>query len=140
MHLEQSGGLGCRPTDGQHIEDFRALCLGELRPPPAMTVLRAGCFEAGPGAALLYHFALVFRERAGHLHHHPPGGHGRVNGFGKRAKPAAAVIHSGTTVAFWRSVPFVLRGLERRKTGWVRAEAAGDPGPWRQQAIPGRGQ
>jgi SRSO17 transposase len=21
---------------------------------------------------------------------------------------------------------------ERRKTGWMRAEAAGDPGPWRQ--------
>ena len=27
---------------------------------------------------------------------------------------------------------------ERRKTGWMRAEAAGDPGPWRQQAILGR--
>lgn len=31
-----------------------------------------------------------------------------------------------------------LRGDERRKTGWMRAAAAGDPGPWRQQAIPGR--
>jgi SRSO17 transposase len=29
-------------------------------------------------------------------------------------------------------------GGERRKTGWMRAEAAGDPGPWRQQAILGR--
>src|SRR5947208_2709987 len=29
-------------------------------------------------------------------------------------------------------------GDERRKTGWMRAEAAGDPGPWRQQAILGR--
>ena len=29
-----------------------------------------------------------------------------------------------------------LLGDERRKTGWMRAEAAGDPGPWRQQAIP----
>src|SRR4051794_4740138 len=29
-------------------------------------------------------------------------------------------------------------GAERRKTGWMRAEAAGDPGPWRQQAILGR--
>ena len=28
-----------------------------------------------------------------------------------------------------------LLGPERRKTGWMRAEAAGDPGPWRQQAI-----
>jgi SRSO17 transposase len=26
----------------------------------------------------------------------------------------------------------------QRKTGWMRAEAAGDPGPWRQQAILGR--
>ncbi len=32
-----------------------------------------------------------------------------------------------------------LLGEERRKTGWMRAEAAGDPGPWRQQAILGRG-
>src|SRR3954467_4688089 len=31
-----------------------------------------------------------------------------------------------------------LLGAERRKTGWMRAEAAGDPGPWRQQAIRGR--
>src|SRR5678809_1443450 len=30
-----------------------------------------------------------------------------------------------------------LLGDERRKTGWMRAEAAGDPGPWRQQAILG---
>jgi hypothetical protein len=27
---------------------------------------------------------------------------------------------------------------ERRKTGWMRAEAAGDPGPWRQQELLGR--
>ena len=33
-----------------------------------------------------------------------------------------------------------LLGNERRKTGWLRAEAAGDPGPWRQQAILGRGR
>src|SRR5665647_2117435 len=32
-----------------------------------------------------------------------------------------------------------LLGGERRKTGWMRAEAAGDPGPWRQQALLGRG-
>ena len=29
-------------------------------------------------------------------------------------------------------------GGERRKTGWVRAEAAGDAWPWRKQAILGR--
>jgi hypothetical protein len=27
---------------------------------------------------------------------------------------------------------------EPRKTGWMRAEAAGDPGPWRQQELLGR--
>src|SRR5438045_7033090 len=32
-----------------------------------------------------------------------------------------------------------LLGDEQRKTGWMRAEAAGDPGPWRQPAILGRG-
>ena len=31
-----------------------------------------------------------------------------------------------------------LLGLERRKTGWMRAEAVGDSGPWRQQAVLGR--
>src|SRR5258708_30973662 len=31
-----------------------------------------------------------------------------------------------------------LLGDEQRKRGWMRAEAAGDPGPWRQQAILGR--
>src|ERR1700675_3672741 len=31
-----------------------------------------------------------------------------------------------------------LLGDERRKTGWMRAEGAGDPGPWRQQAVLGR--
>lgn len=41
------------------------------------------------------------------------------------------------------SAGFFLDGLlsaEQRKTGWMRAEAAGDPGPWRQQAILGRGR
>jgi len=33
-----------------------------------------------------------------------------------------------------------LLGNEPRKTGWMRAEAAGDHGPWRQQAILGRGR
>jgi len=33
-----------------------------------------------------------------------------------------------------------LLGNEPRKTGWMRAEAVGDPGPWRRQAILGRGQ
>jgi SRSO17 transposase len=33
-----------------------------------------------------------------------------------------------------------LLGPERRKTGWMHAEATGDLGPWRQQAILGRGR
>ena len=33
-----------------------------------------------------------------------------------------------------------LLGTERRKIGWMRAEAAGDAGPWRQQAVLGRGR
>ena len=33
-----------------------------------------------------------------------------------------------------------LLGNEPRKTGWMRAEAAGDLGPWRQQALLGRGR
>ena len=33
-----------------------------------------------------------------------------------------------------------LLGSEPRKTGWMRAEAAGDPGPWRQQSVLGRGR
>ena len=28
-----------------------------------------------------------------------------------------------------------LLGEERRKSGWMRAAAAGDPGPWRQQEL-----
>src|SRR3954453_12929884 len=32
-----------------------------------------------------------------------------------------------------------LLGQERRKMGWMRAEAAGDPGPWRKQVMLGRG-
>ena len=48
-----------------------------------------------------------------------------------------------TQVRVARSACLFLEGLlgtERRKTGWMRAEAAGDPGPWRQQAILGRGR
>ncbi|MEY9104356.1 SRSO17 transposase [Bradyrhizobium yuanmingense] len=39
----------------------------------------------------------------------------------------------------WRFLDRLL-GNEPRKTGWMRAEAVGDPGPWRQQATLGRGQ
>jgi len=52
----------------------------------------------------------------------------------------AAFVHAGTGFVTAGSFLDGLLGAERRKTGWMRAEAAGDPGPWRQQAILGRGQ
>src|ERR1022692_4780555 len=42
------------------------------------------------------------------------------------------------TASAWKFLDGLL-GNEPRKTGGMRAEAAGDPGPWRQQAILGRG-
>lgn len=44
-------------------------------------------------------------------------------------------VHAGTCRGVREVVLRRLLGDERRKTGWMRAEAAGDPGPWRQQAI-----
>src|ERR1022692_3078117 len=43
------------------------------------------------------------------------------------------------TASAWKFLDGLL-GNEPRKTGGMRAEAAGDPGPWRQQAILGRGR
>jgi len=50
-------------------------------------------------------------------------------------------VHCSGRNGFARNAGLFLEGLlgdEQRKTGWMRAEAAGDPGPWRQQAILGR--
>ncbi len=52
----------------------------------------------------------------------------------------AAAVPAGADGGLRGVVPRRPAGSERRKTGWSRAEAAGDPGPWRQQAILGRGQ
>src|SRR3954465_11703715 len=57
----------------------------------------------------------------------------------RQAKPRMRPLFAAASVA--ASANAFLDGLlgpERRKTGWMRAEAAGDPGPWRQQAILGR--
>src|SRR3982751_6103770 len=57
----------------------------------------------------------------------------------RQAKPRMRPLFAAPSVA--ASANAFLDGLlgpERRKTGWMRAEAAGDPGPWRQQAILGR--
>jgi len=45
------------------------------------------------------------------------------------------VFRQDRTAASARLFLDALLGPERRKTGWMRAEAAGDPGPWRQQAL-----
>src|ERR1019366_724533 len=49
-----------------------------------------------------------------------------------------AIVYPGAGGGFCGLFLDGLLGGERRKTGWMRAEAAGDPGPWRQQAILGR--
>src|SRR5688500_13239992 len=57
----------------------------------------------------------------------------------RQAKPRMRPLFAAPSVA--ASANAFLDGLigaERRKTGWMRAEGAGDPGPWRQQAILGR--
>ncbi len=57
----------------------------------------------------------------------------------RQAKERIRPLFAAPSVA--ASAGAFLDGLlsgERRKTGWMRAEAAGDPGPWRQQAVLGR--
>jgi SRSO17 transposase len=53
----------------------------------------------------------------------------------RRLRPLFAQERSAANAALFLDG---LLGDERRKTGWMRAEAAGDPGPWRQQALLGR--
>jgi len=55
--------------------------------------------------------------------------------------PGTAVACTSPRGSVGRPVPGrPALGPERRKAGWMRAEAAGGPGPWRQQAILGRGR
>jgi hypothetical protein len=63
---------------------------------------------------------------------------GLVATRGEAAAPA--LVHAGAGCGLGSLFLDGLLGPERRKTGWMRAEAAGDPGPWRQQAILGRGR
>lgn len=53
----------------------------------------------------------------------------------RRMRPLFAQDRAATNAGWFLDG---LLGEERRKTGWMRAEAAGDPGPWRQQALLGR--
>src|SRR5215217_8601155 len=57
----------------------------------------------------------------------------------RQAKPRIRPLFAAPSVAASANA-FLdgLLGAERRKTGWMRAEAAGDPGPWRRQALLGR--
>jgi SRSO17 transposase len=54
----------------------------------------------------------------------------RLGGLFGRIEPRRAV---------WAYLDGLLSGVER-KTGWQLAERAGDPGPWRMQAVLGRGR
>jgi SRSO17 transposase len=56
---------------------------------------------------------------------------------GAKAKLRPLFLQAGTAASAATFLDGLL-GPERRKTGWMRAEAAGDPGPWRQQAVLGR--
>src|SRR2546430_17415245 len=58
-----------------------------------------------------------------------------LRGVKRRMRPLFAQERAGMNAGLFLEG---LLGDERRKTGWMRAEAAGDPGPWRQQAILGR--
>lgn len=49
-----------------------------------------------------------------------------------------ASVSQARTAASARAFVDGLLSEERRKTGWMRAEAAGNPGPWRQQELLGR--
>jgi len=60
---------------------------------------------------------------------------GELGGLKARIRPLFA--HPSVAASAAAFVDGLL-GPERRKTGWMRAEAAGDPGPWRQQAVLGR--
>lgn len=53
----------------------------------------------------------------------------------KRMQPLFAQGRTATNAGLFLDG---LLGSEPRKTGWMRAESAGDPGPWRQQALLGR--
>jgi SRSO17 transposase len=56
---------------------------------------------------------------------------------GAKARLRPMFLHAGTAESAAKFLEGLL-GPERRKTGWMRAEAAGDTGPWRQQAVLGR--
>ena len=50
-----------------------------------------------------------------------------------------SLVHARSSAASAARFLDALLGNEPHKTGWMRTEAAGDPGPWRQQALLGRG-
>lgn len=60
-------------------------------------------------------------------------------GFGPPKERIAPLFTQKRVAASACAFLDVLIGNEPRKTGWMRAEAAGDPGPWRQQALLGHG-
>src|SRR4051812_49519147 len=69
----------------------------------------------------------------------PPGNPGRFTALTVKARMRPLFTQERVAASAGVFLDGLL-GQERRKTGWMRAEAAGDPGPWRQQAILGRGR
>src|SRR4051812_7691546 len=69
----------------------------------------------------------------------PPGNPGRFTALTVKARMRPLFTQERVAASAGVFLDGLL-GEERRKTGWMRAEAAGDPGPWRQQAILGRGR
>src|SRR5580704_11988995 len=57
---------------------------------------------------------------------------GSLRGAKERLRP---LFRSKSTMASAEAFVDGLLGGEPRKTGWMRAEAAGDKGPWRQQDL-----
>jgi SRSO17 transposase len=62
---------------------------------------------------------------------------GELRGVKTRLRPLFLQAHTASSAGAFLDG---LLGPERRKTGWMRAEAAGDPGPWRQRTVLGQGR
>ena len=101
MDLEETRGLGFRALARKHqVADFLALVVRQLRLAARVASFLAGAFQTGAGA-LPDHLALELGEDADHLHHHAPGGRGRVDGLGQRTESGSGrvdLFHYGQKV------------------------------------------
>src|SRR3954471_16966624 len=105
--------LPSKSGEGKHYSCFLWKCLN-----PWVTMIRRSWTQAASIEETLALWAASLRE------------------IKKRIRPLFTQERVATNAGLYLEG---LLGDEQRKTGWMRAEAAGDPGPWRQQAILGRG-